>query len=124
MLDLWRACAADLNAAMHRSDAQPAVAESVGRGRRIMKPETAAFRASFTQAAAAAASTSLVSQMLPWCPCYPSPHSDHSWGRVTGLEAVTDPKGDICREKGAGKGMSWGRVSSEQRSGMLRGNIV
>ena len=34
----------------------------LGTGRRIVKPETAAFRASFTQAAAAAASAALVSQ--------------------------------------------------------------
>ncbi len=67
LLDLWRACA-DINAGLHESAAQPAVAESGGRGRRIIKPETAAFRASFTQAAAAAASTSLVSWSQPYAP--------------------------------------------------------
>ena len=64
MLDLWHACA-DLNAGLHNSTTQSAVTDAAGRGRRIIKPETAAFRASFTQAAAAAASKTLVSHRLP-----------------------------------------------------------
>lgn len=74
LFDQWRACA-DVDARLHDSAANPALTDAVGKTRRMIKPETAAFRASFTRAAAAAAGTSLVSHgiQLPLMPLACSP---------------------------------------------------
>lgn len=55
-------CCADAHADSDGPGANAELPGLLGTGRRIVKPETAAFRVSFTQAAAAAASAALVSQ--------------------------------------------------------------
>ena len=57
---LTTASCADGHTGGRETAAAMEAASAAGTGRRIMKPETAAFRASFTQAAAAAAGAVLV----------------------------------------------------------------